>query len=110
MEYIILKLSDKDKNIIFSDVKDLITRANGEWRINPQRIGKIDTALLLFRGQIIGEFSIGEILKYNRITKRTTFDMKPVSNSKYIGKILNYKTSNPATVMDDKKLKDSLIN
>jgi len=107
-DYLILKLSDKEKRIPFNNEKELINRANGSWRITPQKVKNTKYALLLFRGQVIGEYTIGPTIIYDRENTRTTFDMKPYNVSKYRGLYLNYKTANPASIVSQKKL-DSMI-
>lgn len=106
--YLILKLSDKEKSIPFSDSKLLAERANGAWRFTPARLNGVNTALLLFRGQILEEYEIGRKITYDLIDKRITFDMSPVSHSTLKGKSLEYKTSNPASLVDSKKLQSLL--
>lgn len=106
---LILKLSDKEKEIPFNDEEKLKSRANGKWRITPQKIGKIEKALLLFRGQVIAEYKIKPTIIYDRSNKRTTFDMETIKNSKYIGKMIDYKTANPASTIEQKSLETIII-
>lgn len=109
MDYLILKLSDKDKKVPFNSEKKLIERANGSWRITPAKLGDIDKALLLFRGQVLEEYEIGDIITFDRKNNRITFDMKVIKNSKYKGKILEYKTANPASIISKAKLNRVLM-
>ena len=109
MSKLILKLSDKERSIPFSNDKKLTERANGSWRITPQKVADVTECVLLFRGQIIAEFKVGSTLNFDRFETRTTFDMQFVHNSKYVGKFLKYPTANPASIIDDKKFKDILV-
>jgi len=104
MDYLVLKLSDKDKKVPFNNEKKLIDKANGSWRITPAKLGDVDKALLLFRGQVLEEYEIGDTIIFDRKNKRMTFDMKVIKNSKYKGKILEYKTANPASIISKSKL------
>ena len=38
MNYVILKLSDKEKGIPFGDDEKLLERANGSWRLTPNKL------------------------------------------------------------------------
>lgn len=103
-EYLILKLSDKESAIPFSDSQKLTERANGAWRFTPARLKDVKTALLMFRGQVLEEYELGEKIVYNLNTKRITFDLTPVAKSQFKGKMLDYKTANPASLLDDTKI------
>ncbi|MBF7026033.1 hypothetical protein [Staphylococcus kloosii] len=108
-DYIILKLSDKEIGIPFSDDEKLLERANGNWRLTPAKLGKAKKALLLFRGQVLNEYEVGSKIIFDRDNTRITFDMKTIDNSNYKGKVLNYKTPNPASIISksdlDKRIK-----
>lgn len=109
MDYLILKLSDKDNKVPFNNEKKLISRANGSWRITPTKLGDTDRALLLYRGQVLEEYEIGDSIIFDRKNNRTTFDMKVKKNSKYKGKSLEYKTANPASIISRVKLNRILV-
>lgn len=99
IEYVILKLSDKEVGIPFSDDEKLLERANGEWRLTPAKLGKAERALLLFRGQVLNEYEVGNKIIFDRDKTRITFDMKTIENSNYKGCVLDYKTPNPASII-----------
>ncbi|AGY82862.1 hypothetical protein [Carnobacterium inhibens] len=103
-DYLILKLSDKDLDIPFSNEKALTERANGSWVITPRKIGKTNRALLLFKGQILKEYSVGSVLIFDRDSRRTTFDMTPLENSIYQGRRLRYPTANPSSILSEKNM------
>lgn len=108
---LILKLSDTDRTIPFGDKKGLLERANGAWRISLNRIKGVKKALLLFRGRVLAEYEIGSkiIVTVEEVKgkerHRLTFDMKEVENSVYKDRILDYRTANPASVLDVGKIK-----
>lgn len=108
MKYLILKLSESDREIPFGNSDELVKRANGSWRISLKKIEGVKRALLLFRGSVLAEYEIGpEIVAKNTPTGyRLTFNMKEVEDSKHKGRILNYRTANPASVVEENKLKD----
>ncbi|WP_438798703.1 hypothetical protein [Staphylococcus pseudintermedius] len=109
MNYVILKLSDEEIRIPFGDDEKLLERANGSWRLTPAKLGKAKKALLLFRGQVLNEYEVGSKIIFDRDNTRITFDMKTIKNSKYKGEVLDYKTSNPASIISkndlDKRIK-----
>jgi len=108
--YLILKFSDRDNDIPFGNEAAMTEKANGAWRITVPKVGDTRTALVLLRGQIINEYAIGDKLTYDRHTSRMTFDLTPIDNSKLKNKHLSYKTANPASIMDEDKLAESLTD
>lgn len=108
MKYLILKLSEADRGIPFGNSDELIKRANGSWRISLKKVEDVKRALLLFRGSVLGEYEIGSeiIAKKTDTGYRLTFDMTEVKNSKHKGRVLDYKTANPASVAEESKLRD----
>lgn len=106
--YIIFKLTEKDLVISFNDSKALRERASGEWRITPAKIGKIETAFVLYKGQIIAEYQVGSKIVYDRNNGRTSFDLKTVAKSDFKGKFLGSKTSNPCYTIKEKDFLDKL--
>lgn len=108
-QYLILKLSDKENAVPFSDSEKLTERANGSWRFTPARLEDVKAVLLMFRGQILEEYELGDKIIYNRKTKRITFDLTPIKNSQLKGKLLNYPTANPASLLDDTKIQSLII-
>lgn len=106
--YLILKLSDKDTSIPFGDSKALTEKANGSWRFTPARLKDVDRVLLLFRGQVLEEYTMNDEVIYNRKENRVTFDLEPVSNSKLKGKSLDYPTANPASLLPKNELQNRI--
>lgn len=108
-KHLILKLSDKDNAVPFSNSKKLIEKANGAWRFTPARLTDVETALLMFRGQVLEEYELGDEIVYNLKSKRITFDFTPVVNSKFKGETLDYKTANPASLVDTARINSLIV-
>ena len=108
MNYVILKLSDKEKGIPFGDDEKLLERANGSWRLTPNKLGDAKRALLLFRGQVLNEYKIGSKILFDREDTRITFDMETIRDSKYKNKVIDYKTPNPASVIKKTDLDEKI--
>lgn len=106
--WVILKLSDKEIGIPFSDDEKLLERANGNWRLTPSKLGKAKKALLLFRGQVLNEYEVGSKIIFDRDNTRITFDMRTIENSSYKGKVLDYKTPNPASIISKSDLDERI--
>jgi len=106
--YLVIKLTERDLDISFDNVEELTKRSSGEWRITPAKVGKIKTAFVLYKGQIIAEYYVGNKLVYDRDNGRTTFDLKLVKESKYKGKFLESKTSNPCYTIKEQDFQDKL--
>jgi hypothetical protein len=103
---LILKLSDKDRTIPFGNDEELVDRANGSWRISLSKINGVKRALLLFRGRVLEEYEIGsKIIADTSNSNRLTFDMTIVEHSDFKNKILDYRTANPASVVEVEKIK-----
>lgn len=105
MKYLILKLSDREQGIPFNDPEELRKRAEGAWKLTLKTLGETDRALLLFRGQILGEYEIGNQFGFNRATGRITLALTPVVNSTMLNKVLHYPTANPASLLDENDIK-----
>lgn len=107
MKYLILKLPYHAYNVPFNNAAALLKEANGVegWRITPTRLHDVEHAILLFRGQILEEYHINEVITYNKDERRCKFDMKPVKNSGFKGKMMSdYKTPNSASILEFDKL------
>ena len=108
MSYLILKLSNMDIVNALSQ-QPLEEVLSDGWRITPRKLGDTNRALAVFNGVIIAEFKFGGELHYNRETKLMKLDLKRMQNSPYIHKMINYKTSNRASIVSDEKLSQILI-
>lgn len=108
MSYLILKLSNIDIVNALSQ-QPLEEVLSDGWRITPRKLGDTNRALAVFNGVIIAEFKFGGELHYNRETKLMKLDLKRIPNSPYIHKMINYKTSNRASIVSDEKLSQILI-
>ncbi|WP_420496631.1 hypothetical protein QA540_10960 (plasmid) [Macrococcus psychrotolerans] len=106
MKYLILKLSDKEQGIPFNDRAELKKRAEGDWKLTLKTLGQTDRALLLFRGQVLGEYEIQDQFYFDRSTGRVTLSLVEIDNSSMLNKVLDYPTANPASILDEKDLKE----
>lgn len=107
MNYLILKLSNVDIVNALSQHPLEEVLSDG-WRITPRKLGDTNRALAVYNGVIIAEFKFGDELHYNRETKLMKLDLKQVDSS-YTRKMVNYKTSNRASIVSDEKLSQILI-
>lgn len=107
-KYLLLKLSDKEKVIPLTK-KDLTERAEGNWHITPAKIGKIQIAILLFRGQILAVFNIGPEVVFDRYLTRTRLNLQMVDDSPIVGKRIKTQVPNPASTITKEKLYDSFL-
>lgn len=108
MSYLILKLSNHDIVQALSKIPLEEVLSDG-WRITYRKLGNTQSALAVYNGVIVAEFKFGESLHYDHNSKRMRLDLKPVESSQYIRKMINYKTSNRASVVSDTKLAEILI-
>ena len=109
--YLILKLSDRKYPIPYNDRERLKKRAEGYtdepgkiggWKTSFVTIWKTTKALAIFRGQILAEYEIEDSIKLNREEKKVLLNLKEIKNSKYLDKVLDYKTTNPCSVLNTK--------
>lgn len=113
--YLVIKLSDhKDGKIDplpFGDYDALKKRAEGQWRLTLKTMARSDKALALYHGKVVAEYLISDEFKLNRENGRITLHLidpkkkDPTFKSKYVGRILDYPTSNPITVLNTKDIK-----
>lgn len=111
MEYLILKFPFKAVNVPVTDPVALNKEANGVkgWYINPARLHGVTNAIIMYRGQILDEYSIGKVITYDKEEKRCKFKLKPLKKSSLKGKMLSqYKTPNPASLLSEERLKELL--
>lgn len=108
MTYLVLKLSDKDREIPMNTV-DLIKRANGTWRMTLSKLGKTNKAVLLFRGQVLADLDIGPNVTWHRDSNRISLDTQLSTPQIYKRKHLAYRTANPASIIKDNNLENYLV-
>ncbi len=109
LKYLIIKLSDirdgKIDPIPFGNENKLRERVSGSWRISLKTLYEANHALALYKGQVIAEYSLRSSVQIDRKNRRIRLNLDPVKNSKYIGKILDYPTANPVSVLDEANFK-----
>ena len=102
---LVLKLSTAERGIPFTNRTALLERARGEWRISVQKIKGVKRALLLYKGAVLEEYTIGDKIMTNLADNkcRLTFDLSLVEDSRLKGHLVSYPTANPAsvTVLED---------
>lgn len=111
MEYLVLKLPYKAVGVPLTDPVALNKEANGikGWYFNPTRLREVTNAILMYRGQILEEYSIGSKLEYDKEESRCRFDLKPIKKSSLKGQMLSeYKTPNPASLISQERLQEFL--
>lgn len=95
-----MKLSTAERGIPFTNRTALLERAKGEWRISIQKVKGVKRALLLYKGAVLEEYTIGDKILTNLADNkcRLTFDLSLVEDSKFKGHLVTYPTANPASV------------
>lgn len=109
MKYLIIKLTDKRNGkfdpVPFGNENKLKDRASGSWRISLNTLYATSHALALYKGQIIAEYRLRASVQIDRVNRRIRLNLDHVSQSKYVGKVLDYPTANPISVLDEKDFK-----
>ncbi|MFD2446701.1 hypothetical protein ACFSO7_22435 [Bacillus sp. CGMCC 1.16607] len=75
-------------------------RTRRAWRINPARLYNQDTLIAVYKGEILEEYKVLGYGQDEIETDRVAFDLEEVPNSKFKGQKIEYKTSNPCTLVD----------
>lgn len=113
---LVLKISNKTQPIPFSNPDELRERAAGYWLITLATLNEVQKAILLFEGQVLASYAIGDTVKIKRVEVPQNVKRKPSPRIKldleqikteFDGTIIAYKAKNPvsiATVGELKKL------
>lgn len=102
---LILKVSPKDSLNPY-DKEALTERAKRAWKINPIRLQMISEVLLVHNKVVVGVWEMGDRIIFNRATTRVEFPDLKWKESELLGKtLLDYRTSNPASIADPENLK-----
>lgn len=109
MDYLILKVTPDRMFTALKTRKPLEKIMSDNWRITPKKTRDVERALVLYNGVILGEFHVSNERSINRDTNTLNFTLTPIKDSKLINKMINYKTSNPASVMSNEKLKSLIL-
>lgn len=112
MLYLIIKLSDKrDGKLDPPNLRDdqaIKERACGNWKTSLPTLYKTKHCLVLYKKHILKEYVLGDDITLIRAGKDSRVRLhitKEIKDSKYIGKILDYRTANPLSVLDSTKFK-----
>jgi len=90
-------------NEVPNSKEGLRERVRKAWRINPDRLYNQQELIAVYKGEIL---EVYEVLGYQRDTEhenRIAFDLREAS-SELKGEKIIYKTANPCTIVDKKKL------
>ena len=106
--YIVVKLSDSNEPIPFHDKERLKERASGFWKIKLDTIGEHRDMLVMFKGQVIASFKIGNRITIDRDASRLKFELEEQDNN-LIGKVLDYRTANPISRLAKSEAEQRII-
>ncbi|QOP54264.1 hypothetical protein HCC75_12940 (plasmid) [Levilactobacillus brevis] len=85
--------------------------ADGHWKVNAVKIQPVKLVIVLVHKKVVGDFYLADNvtleLNTGRITNLGLRDAKNVSG--LVGKILNYRTANPATIKKFSDLNDLIV-
>lgn len=74
--------------------------ANGDWKVNTTKIQKVKAAIVMYEKTVLYDFSIAETIVLNRRTGRVSdLGLEDAHNmTGLVGKVIDYRTMNPATI------------
>lgn len=79
--------------------------ADGHWKVNASRVLNVRYVIVLVHMKVLADFELGDLITLERQTGRiTNLGLVDAHNKTgLVGKKLNYKTANPATIknLDD---------
>ena len=110
MKYLIIKLSDKrdgrlDPPNIYDD-KALRERACGDWTTSLPTLYNTNHCLVLYKKLILREYILSDEITLVREKNRIRFHiLKEIKDSKYVKRMLDYRSSNPLSVLDSSQFK-----
>lgn len=109
-QFLILKLNEA-KRLKPHRIKQLVT---GDWKINPSKLMRVDYVLVLQQQEITGVFGLGPVFTVNRHTGRCSdlelLDIETEAAEALIGKKMDYKTFNPATIKSYKEIVSRIVD
>lgn len=109
MGYLIIKTTN---DLIDADSKPEVFKKflSGQWKLNPKRLDKVDSVVIVKDNIIINEFKLGAKIFYDREINRCSIDLIDLAKpSKLIGLRIKYGTANPATIKSDKDFKALIV-
>ena len=104
---LILKLSEGDN----LPIDRLAQLADGHWKVNAVKIQSVKLVIVLVHKKVVGDFYLADKVTLELNTGRiTNLGLKNAKNvSGLVGKILNYRTANPATIKKFSDLNDLIV-
>lgn len=109
-QFLILKLNEV-KRLKPHRVKQLAT---GDWKINPSKLIPVNHVIVLQQQEITGVFTLGPVFTVNRHTGRCSdlelLDIETEAAEALIGKKMDYKTFNPATIKSYKEIVSRIVD
>lgn len=94
-DLLILKLTGQKPD----NKEEMLERIKGGWKVSPKRLDDVKYVVVLFEQRILGTFSLGDVITYNKkIGKVTHLDLIETDDLDIIGQRVSYRTSNPATL------------
>lgn len=106
MDYLIFKLNHEDIQQMLIHGTSVIDVARGHWRITPKKVEHVKRALVVYNAMIVAEFKVGETqMIYQNDNQKMGFDLQPlVAKSTLVGTLIDYPTSNRASVVTQERL------
>lgn len=109
MDYLIIKTTNE---LINADSSSEVFKKflSGQWKLNPKRLDKVGTVVIVKDNVVIYEFKLGAKIFYDREIKRCSVDLIDLQTpSRLIGLRISYGTSNPATIKSEKDFKNLIV-
>ena len=108
-KYLLLKLTDTQVVKVLSGFS-LESVQSGEYlRITQSKFEGATKALAVFRGHILGEYTIAPDVIVDSKTGKSKFLLEPISVTDYVGQKIHYPTSNRASVVTIEKLENIIL-
>lgn len=91
-------------NVVPNSRTELLERVHRAWRINPGRLFNQERLIAVYKGEILEEYEVKGYAPDKIDPKRVAFDLDIIAGSNLKGKKIDYKTSNPCTIIDVNEL------
>lgn len=91
-------------NEVPNSKEGLKERTRRAWKINQDRLYNQETLISVYKGEILEEYKVLGYGPDKSEPNRVAFELEEVSTSNLKGKRINYRTSNPCTIVDPLKL------
>ena len=109
MDYLIIKTTNE---LIDADSQSEVFKKflSGQWKLNPKRLDKVESVVIVKDNVVINEFKLGAKIFYDREIKRCSVDLIDLQTpSKLIGSRISYGTANPATIKSEKDFRNLIV-